>query len=234
MRIALSLFCLLTLMLSSTAQSASEVATEITRFYKSYTRAGAVDYAAISQNPEALRDLTNSIAHADVAVMKGNEKKAFLINAYNISVIDGVMKHYPVDSPMDIKGFFDSKRHVVGGEKYSLNELEKQVLYKLYPDERLHFALVCAARGCPPLYSRAFTAAGLEKQLDQVTATALKNNKFIRYDKEQNAVLLPKIFEWYMEDFGELGEYLFRKTGGRIPAGVEIDFYEYDWSLNQA
>ncbi|PIU61433.1 MAG: hypothetical protein COS85_21025 [Armatimonadetes bacterium CG07_land_8_20_14_0_80_59_28] len=78
----------------------------------------------------------------------------------------GVLRRYPIKSVMNDKAFFSGKEHVIGGKAYFLNDIEKGILREKFKDQRIHFALVCASGGCPPLQSKAFTASGLDSRLD--------------------------------------------------------------------
>ena len=71
---------------------------------------------------------------------------------------------------MKIRGFFDGIKHTVMGEEVTLNQLEKGLLYPQFPDPRLHFVLVCAAKGCPPLDNCAYQPEKLDDQLTKRTA----------------------------------------------------------------
>ena len=100
---------------------------------------------------------------------------AFWINAYNAYTIRLVLDHYPVSSIKDIGSKIKipfvttpwaAKFFSIGGEKMSLDNIEHGTLRKNYNDPRIHFALVCASISCPRLRNEAYTAAALEKQLD--------------------------------------------------------------------
>jgi|GEM_PF-4633932 len=65
---------------------------------------------------EAFPHLVQQVAAQELASLSDNERKAFLINAYNILVIKGVIDHYPIGSVQDVAGFFDRKRYVVAGQ----------------------------------------------------------------------------------------------------------------------
>ncbi|MFT6759517.1 MAG: hypothetical protein ACJATS_000686, partial [Psychroserpens sp.] len=71
------------------------------------TSNGLVDYKTVKANPEQLNAILKQIANAPQ--YKSETEKAFLINAYNVFVIKGVVDHYPVEGPLKIDGFFDKK-----------------------------------------------------------------------------------------------------------------------------
>jgi hypothetical protein len=201
------------------------------KFLKTHVENGKVDYAAIKANPGQLNELINRIARAQK--FEGDNEKAFLINTYNILVIKGIVDNYPIEGPLKIDGFFDKKAYRFRGKMISLNELEKDILYKQFPDPRLHFALVCAANGCPKLGSFGYNGGTVEEQLEQQTRNVINNPEFIRLNGPKATV--SKIFDWYVNDFGGtegvipfVQKYLLKK----IKLQPEYDFYEYDWNLN--
>jgi len=203
-------------------------------FFKTHIKNGRVDYKAIKNNPTTLNELV-ALAK-EVRVSKSNSKsyQAFWINAYNISVIKGIVEEYPVKQPLAIKGFFDKTTYELGGVKTTLNDLENNLLRKVFPQEaRFHFVLVCAGLGCPPIINEAYTPTKLETQLQRQTTLALNNPNFIKV--KGNKVQLSEIFEWYKGDFTQNGsevDYIntFRKEA--IPANAKVSYYPYDWTLN--
>ena len=201
-----------------------------------YVDNGRIDYAGLQQS-NALRPLLAEIAEVDLNSLSGSERKAYLINAYNLLVIGQALEHYPLNSVLDVNGFFDRVKHTVGGRQLTLNQLEKDLLLREYEDARLHFVLVCGALGCPPITEFAYQPSQLEAQLERQTRLALNDPNFIKVAADGSRVQLSQIFEWYAGDFGGnkanvlsfINEY--RTTA--IPAGVQVSYYNYDWSLNQ-
>lgn len=208
---------------------------ESKNFFEKYVSKGWVDYQGIINNQEELDELLNIIATYPIDEASSQTEKAFLINAYNILVIKGIIDDYPTKSPLDIPNYFDEAKYTVAGQKVSLNQLEKGMLYPKYPDPRLHFVLVCAAVSCPKLQSTAYFPAQLESQLTEVTKSVLNDEQFI-----QNATTKPKlsiIFSWYEGDFGgrkNLINFINQYRDNPLPVKTSIKFYEYDWTLNES
>jgi hypothetical protein len=206
-------------------------------FLKKYVSNGSVAYTKIKQNigeVEALYALIGKmyLSGVDVAM-----QKSFYINAYNIIVIYWVAKHYPLKSPLDNSGFFDKVKHKVAGEEITLNSLEIKRLLFPYKDARLHFALACAAKSCPPLASFAYTPVTLDKQLTERATAALNNPGWLKINNAEKKVELSKIFEWYKKDFTADGktelEWINQYRKEKIPATYTVGFYEYNWALNE-
>ncbi len=103
---------------------------------------------------------------------------------------------------MDIPGFFDKTKFSIGDNHITLNHLENEIIRPTYQDARLHFVLVCGAKGCPVLENFVYTPEKLEKQIDRQTMKAMSANPdFIRIDGMNATVSISEIFRWYANDF---------------------------------
>lgn len=207
------------------------------QFFQEYVgEKGGVAYKKLHQHPEPLNQLTAKINDTKYQSLDGQALKAFYINAYNLLTIQQVVNHYPISSPKDVDGFFKGIKHQVAGKTFTLNELEKKTLLKKFPDPRIHFALVCAAKGCPPLRPHAYHPSQLGQQLEQQTQLALMDREFIRTKESKRLVRISKIFQWYKDDFlkeaSSLLDYINDHRPKELPADTKVRYYSYDWSLN--
>lgn len=211
---------------------------EVSEILNKHVYNGLVDYKAIKKNPQDLQKIVLALEKFEVqSLANADAEKAFWINAYNILVIHSVVKSYPIKSPMDVKGFFDKQKHLVAGEKLTLNDIENIKLREKFQDPRIHFVLVCAAKGCPPIVKGAYIGSKLDKQLDSRTSENLNNNNFIRVDTEAKKAYISEIFKWYKEDFITDGmtvlQYINQYRTNKICENFAVDFYHYDWDLNE-
>lgn len=201
-------------------------------FFESVVVDGMVDYTGIKSHPQLLNQLVSQIGEFELNQVDAPTRKAFMINAYNILVIKGVVDNYPVSSPMKINGFFDKQSYLIDGKHVSLNQLEKKMLFIEFPDNRLHFVLVCAALSCPKLSPNAYLPANLDDQLTDQTRTVMNDKNFIQ---ESNGKLkVSEIFQWYASDFKgqSILEYVNRYRDTPFEQGIKIGYYTYDWTLN--
>jgi hypothetical protein len=90
----------------SKAQDTQSFFKDANIFFESYVFDGKVDYKTLVKSPEALNILVEKAKNIKVAVTDVHTYQAFWINAYNLSVIKGVIDNYPMKSPLDKKGFF--------------------------------------------------------------------------------------------------------------------------------
>jgi len=203
-------------------------------FFNSYVSEGKVDYKAIMKSPELLNSLLEKAKNIEVSASDTNIYQAFWINAYNISVIKGIINNYPIKSPLDKQGFFDKITYDVGNTSITLNDIENKKLRGVFKKEaRFHFVLVCAGLGCPPIINEAYKPSTLEAQLQEQTEIALNNPNFVKVKGKK--VQISQIFEWYKGDFTQDGteiEYINRYRKEAIPEKAKVSYYSYDWRLN--
>lgn len=193
-----------------------------------------------------------SLGRTDPAGLGRNEALALWINAYNAYTIALINRHGERRSIRNInrtlglirgKGPWAEPIAVVGGRRMTLDQIEHEVIRPQFRDPRIHAALVCAARGCPPLRREAYTGSRLDEQLDdQLRGWLLRTPAKNRVDIAQKTVYLSPIFDWYGEDFGDspaaIGRWLARYhpdgPARRLLAegGFRIRYTPYDWKLN--
>lgn len=211
---------------------------------------GLVNYTALTRDPRCLDDYlasTASVCREQFDNWSSEDRMAFLINVYNAATLRLVRDNYPVAGIRKIGGFFTSpwKLRIVKlwGKEWTLDEIEHDILRKEYQEPRIHFALVCAARGCPPLRTTAYTGAGLDDALDEQGRLFFAQSAKNRVDVEGKILWLSPIFDWYGSDFRVEGKSLAQVLSQWMaPADaavvqskeLKIRFTEYDWSLNDS
>lgn len=205
-------------------------------FFKTYVKHNRVDYQAVKNKPEALERLLKIAENAQVDLSQPDQYKAFWINAYNLSVIKGIVDEYPVSSPNDINGFFEGSNYTIAGENLSLNQIENKKLRAEFDDPRMHFVLVCGAVSCPPIINSAYRPELLDVQLEMQTTLAINDPNFIRLNTLEKTVTISQIFKWYEEDFTKDGEtvrgFINQFRNSNIPDDYKLAYYTYDWTLN--
>jgi hypothetical protein len=212
---------------------------ETDRFLQKYVDNGRVNYRAVKENSQELQHLIETIATLDPAAFsKPEEEQAFLINAYNLSAIYAVAERYPIHSPRDVGGFFNRRKHRVAAKSLTLDDIEKKKLLQKYRDARFHFALVCAAKGCPQIMVNAYRGELLERQLNQRARETLNDPYYLRVDHDNQTAFVSEIFRWYREDFTQevnsIIQYINQFRGEKIPEHYKISYLSYDWALNDA
>lgn len=218
------------------SQNTSEFFSKSDAFFMANVKNGRVAYKAIKDNPASLNELLEMAKGISVSKDNAAEYQSFWINGYNLLVIHGIVKNYPIKSPLDKPGFFDKNKNEIGGISITLNDIENKLLRKNFSKEaRFHFVLVCGGLGCPPIIAEAYTPSKLNNQLEKQTKLALNDPNFIQVNK--NKVKISQIFEWYKSDFeheGKVTDFINKYKSEKLPEKVKVSYYPYDWTLNEA
>ena len=115
----------------------------------------------------------------------------------------------------------------------SLDQIEHSILRKHFNEPRIHFAVNCASMSCPVLRAGAYTAAGIEEQLDEQAALFINDPK--RNKITTGKIEVSKIFSWFKGDFTKdmsLVDFINSYSLAKIPKGAKINHLDYDWELN--
>ena len=232
-----------------------------------------VDYARLrgSDAYAEYRDFTRLLGGFDPATLGSNEERlAFWLNLYNALILDATIAYDVSETVNEVRGFFWRAAYVVGGRRYSSIEIENGILrgnathpaipvppflrgdprlaFAILPrDPRVHFAMNCASRSCPPIHF--YDPARVDAQLDLATRSFI-NGGGVEIDRARGQVLLSRIFQWYSPDFGGgpmailgrravlafIARYLMDEADRAYLArpGLRVSFDPYDWSLNAA
>lgn len=195
---------------------------------------GKVNYKGIKADKAKLEGYLKELsAQAPSDSWSRNEQLAYWINAYNAFTIKLIIDKYPVASIRDLHqgNPWDVKWIKLGDKTYSLNNIENDIIRPTFKEPRIHFAVNCAAKSCPPLLNRAWTADALETLLEQQAKAFINNPAFNKV--ESGKAQVSKIFEWYATDFGNLADYLNRYAKTKLKKGAPIQYLEYNWALNE-
>jgi hypothetical protein len=202
---------------------------------------GLVDYAAWKASADDREALAGYLARFAPAgePAGGAERGASLINAYNALTIAWMLGHYPVASIRATKQPFDGRRHEIGGRRVSLDDIEHGSLRPEY-GFRIHAAISCASRSCPPLSAKAWEASDLDEQLDAGMRAWLARGDLNRLFPDRRKAEVSAVFKWFSEDFEKAGgvKAVLARFGPEADrpflAGNDyaIGYLSYDWGLN--
>lgn len=171
-----------------------------------------------------------------------NQKKSFWINIYN-AYFQILRKDRGISKP-DI---YKKKLVLIAGKEFSLDDIEHGILRKfrfkyslgfladpLVPkhikdlsvshiDYRIHFALNCGAKSCPPIAF--YTLENIDEQLELSTLSFLEADTQI--DETRKSISISQLFKWYLADFG--GKKGVKKV---ISEKLNIDLKGYNFKFN--
>lgn len=211
---------------------------------------GRVDYQAWKKSAadtRALNAYLNSLSRGRLASSDKRSKLAFWINAYNAVTIRGILREFPTTSIRNhtakLWGYniWKNLQLVVGDKSFSLEDIEHRQLRPM-GDARIHFAIVCASIGCPSLRNQAYTADGLDQQLNDNAKRFFADRSKFRYEADRTAYVSP-ILNWFEEDFGDGDAAVLKSIAKFVPAETQqlwksgksplrIRYLDYDWKLN--
>jgi hypothetical protein len=230
-----------------------------TEVLKAHVRGEEVRYKQLKADPAPLQHYLATlelVQPEEFAAWTRAQRYAFWINAYNAYTVRRVIEAYPIESVMDLGkdgkiGFWELEYVPLGklfpeaaDRKLTLDEIENKILRPAFKDARVHAAINCAARSCPPLMAEAFVAERLEDQLDARVEKWLADPTRNRFEAEKNRLHLSRLFEWYRDDFVRDAGSIQAWVGSRAPAAsrewitstpdATIAYLDYSWKLNDA
>jgi hypothetical protein len=215
-----------------------------------YDPAHGMDYGHLkAHDAKALEALKQALGRVNVAALNRKQQLAYWINVYNVNSVATIVESYPVESIRDIStdpirrlNVFSKARIPFGGALLSLDDVENEKIRTPFHDPRIHFAINCAAKSCPPIRTEAYTGERVDAQLDDQVRKFLAG---VRYGKKGDTLVIhvTKIVDWFGKDFEEWGggkaTFLRRfvapdkqKLIDAAKGDLDFDYDDYDWSLN--
>ena len=195
--------------------------------------------------------------------------QAFSINLCNLMIKFAFIKVGIGTSDISRLGFFNNVTFRIGPDQFSFQDLEHGILranskspYTFIRsfgpkddrlrlcmpkvDCRIHFALNCGAKSCPPVTN--FTAEGLDHELRIVAQTFCEQDSNVEIKEKDMTLLLSELFKWYRNDFcsssaDSLPKAVLKYLRGnkkltlermllKGPSSIKVKFLPYDWSTN--
>lgn len=222
-----------------------------------------VDYEALAKSEAYgnLRRLTCTLPLCRLQDLGGRRPRlAFWINLYNALILDAIVC-FGVEERVS-PAFFQRAAYNVCGHRFSADDIEHGVLrgnrphplFRLRPfppndprrrsiiepfDPRIHFALNCGARSCPPIAF--YEGDRIDDQLRTATASFL-NGGGADVDLDLGTLHLSKILDWYGSDFGgregvlsTVADHLSNEEEAEAVRSGELRilYRDYNWSVNQ-
>ena len=160
---------------------------------------------------------TKSFSLFEEQLSDDNQKKAFWINSYN-AYFQILRKEHKLKKPE----IYKEKRINIAGNEFSLDDIEHGILRRFRSkysmgylanflaaalikklavdvlDFRIHFALNCGAKSCPPIAF--YTVENLDEELELATASFLEGDTEIKESEKE--VHVTRLMKWFLKDFG--------------------------------
>lgn len=206
-----------------------------------FVKDGRVNYTGLKSEPYLLDSYFKRVAKLDPQAFDSlprDEKLALYINAYNAFTLKVITDHYPLKSIRNIPGVWDKFKVEIAGRKLSLNQIEHEILRKGFKEPRIHFALVCASKGCPKLADEPFNGKNLNEQLEKGSKRFFNDKNKVWFDKDSRTLNISSIFKWFKEDFGDVMKFVTKYLPNEDSRFIQkekpsIKYLKYDWSLNE-
>ncbi len=208
-----------------------------------HVKDGVVDYKGFKDDEAILDQYLEALAAVDPEPLSPDDQFAFYVNAYNAWTIKLILSRYPgIRSIKDLGSLFSSpwKKTIarIDGSLMTLDQIEHDILRKRFKDPRVHFAVNCASKSCPPLQGEPFAGNLLNDQLNQAARAFINAPRFNRL--EGDTLWVSKIFDWFPEDFDgdvigyfiKFAEVPMRNQLEKNKERIKIKYLDYDWSLN--
>lgn len=231
----------------------------------------AVDYVRLRDSAAytEFRTASQQLHNFDPGTLNElDQQLAFWVNLYNVLILDAVIQFEVHASVQEINGFFWKAAYSIGGQRYSAHDIEHGILRANRPhpaipgahfgprdprqahslaqlDPRIHFALNCASKSCPPI--SIYASDAIEDQLN-LAAQSFINHGGVEVDIDKGEIRLSKIFQWYASDFGAtfmalsskqplldfVAPYLAVEDHRHfvLQDDPHVNFLPYDWHLN--
>lgn len=221
-----------------------------------HVKGGVVDYKSICKDTRFAQYMEQLINTDTQKLGSDKEKLVFWINAYNAWTLKIICDNYPLKSITALHSgvaalasvfkatVWDKNLVSVNGKPASLNFIEHKILRPEFKEPRIHFAIVCAARGCPPLRSEAYEAERIDAQLDEQGRIFLAQEEKNKFDVKNQIAYISPIFGWFKADFGAskeavlnfLSKFAIARAADLLRNNSKewkIRYTSYDWSLNE-
>lgn len=207
------------------------------------TTDGRLDYEALLDEEDKLLAYLESLRKVkpDPSSWTRDDTKAFWLNVYNASATYLVLQYYPVASINDIrvktvsgvKSPWEAPVVNVGGQSYSLNQIEQHMLRNQFHDPRTHFALMYGAASNAPVLAEPYDGTRLGAQLDEQARRFINDSAFNQLTPQR--ALLSGLFQAYSAEFGTDAQVLaFVNRYARIPVlpTAQVEYQSFSWALN--
>ena len=230
----------------------------------------SVDYCGmkLSRKFQQYIILAEFLQRIDIVSLSIKEKISFFINIYNAFVIHAFVVNGAPGNLFKRFRFYNTYTYLIGGLYYSLHDIESGILrsnrkppFALknpfstgdprlkfivpIPDTRIHFALNCGARSCPPI--KIYSHENLDEELKIATEAFLEGDG-VEVDILKREICLSKIFHWYKNDFGGSNDSIIKWIISHMSPGnkcsqlkdllnsqmFKISYQSYNWDLNTA
>lgn len=221
---------------------------------------GQIDYVKLKSHFTLLDKIKDIFARLDKKVydqFHPSDRLAFWINLYNLILIDGIVKHLPLQSPLDIGNMttsvFQKIEITLWGESFTLDRIFHEIIRDQFQEPRVHCVINYGTISSPRYNTKAFTGKELNTQLHDACIEFINDQSKNKITDKKATI--SQIFQWYTFDFlpyyaqkdtlFKSRDYLEKAVLTFIYKHVDkpaqrslkkddflISYLEFDWNLN--
>ncbi|MBI3818976.1 MAG: DUF547 domain-containing protein [Planctomycetes bacterium] len=221
-------------------------------------KTGRVDYGGLrlehAQLDKYLGQLAQTSPENDKSLFPNKwHQMAYWVNAYNASVIRQIIEKNITDTvgdslPSRMKFFGVLSGVIVGGERMSLDEIEKKASFS--GDPRVHFLISNGTLGGPRLRAEAPGGENFDKIAEEAAVEFCNDPRNVRTgpknnDNPEGSLTLSEVFDRFEREFvdyargrGVAGPTVrdainFWRKDNRVPVNGKNYYFDFEWALNK-
>ncbi len=173
-----------------------------------------------------------------------NEQLAFWLNLYNITVFEQITKRYPIRKLKSLRmgtgkqsSLWDEKLLNIYGITLSLNDIQYEIIQKIWPDPLVIYGMYHGSIGGPNIPNKAFTGENLYNLLEYNAEEFINSLRGLRFRGKD--ALVSEMYQWNEEFFPDLQTDLRRHLRKytnymltiRLDTSKTIKTTSYDWYI---
>ena len=206
-----------------------------------------IDYPHLTKTDlNQIEQYINRLSHIQISDYNRQEQLAFWINLYNATIVRTIADYYPIDSVREVNispGLFSVgpwEAHLINitGTQLTPNDIQNRIIRPIWNDPRTHYVLNDGTIGAPNLNKKPLEGKTIENQLNEAAAEYINSLRGLQLIEGQ--LIVSKIYNWYLEDFGgnetdvirHLLHFAKPPLAKELVAENNIDSYIYNWHLN--
>ena len=238
----------LVLALMTSCAASSGYVTQCSHMLSVVTADGLVDYAALRNDP-SLSACGKAIAQTQPWRLRPRERLMFWVNVYNLtSILDLARDSKRWGPKQDGKALFTDEKLVIGGQRYTLDQIEYVEMPKLNADPRIEFLLSCGSRGCSLLPPVLVTPENYDQLLRDGVTRFFGERWNLEIDWDNKTVFTSQLLapDWHGKDFAATGETIEaliakelsrrgdqRAADALLSGMLKLHYRPYDWRMNR-
>lgn len=208
-----------------------------------------IDYAHLTKADIAqLSHYVTDLSNVNINHYNRHEQLAFWINLYNAITVLTVAHYYPISSIQAISispglfsiGPWGAHLIIINKTSLSLDDIDNRIIRPIWNDPRTHYALNNGTIGAPNLSRHSYHGDTLDEQLNNAATTYINSLRGTHI--VDGKLIVSKIYEWYLEDFGgtvadlilHLSEFAKPPLRAQLKQINNINSYIYNWHLNSS